>query len=166
MRLHTKLALFTTISTLTVLIVFVVLLPQIMQRVAFANTNHTLLQQKQKVLQQISETGIDYYLEGDGSYGSYSMLKDEYISLEQADTATPADTLITEQRLVDRDTIDYRILIYGFRKGDQNYLLEIGKKTASISAEAQALQQTALYILLPLALIILLIQIVFITGTC
>lgn len=161
MRLHTKLALFTTISTLTVLIVFVVLLPQIMQRVAFANTNHTLLQQKQKVLQQISETGIDYYLEGDGSYGSYSMLKDEYISLEQADTATPADTLITEQRLVDRDTIDYRILIYGFRKGDQNYLLEIGKKTASISAEAQALQQTALYILLPLALIILLIQIVY-----
>ncbi|MGN7784047.1 sensor histidine kinase [Niabella sp. 22666] len=161
MRLHTKLALFTTISTLTVLIIFVVLLPQIMQRVAFANTNHTLLQQKQKVLQQISATGIDYYLEGDASYGSYSMLKDEYISLEQTDTTTLTDTLITEQRLVDRDTINYRILMHSFRLGGQNYLLEIGKKTASISAEARALQQTALYILLPMALVILLIQIVY-----
>ncbi|WP_114790270.1 HAMP domain-containing sensor histidine kinase [Niabella yanshanensis] len=161
MRLHTKLALFTTISTLTVLIVFVVLLPQIMQEVAFSNTNQALLQQKQKVLQQINVTGIDYYLEGDSTYGSYSMLKDEYISLEHVDATALTDTLITEQRLVDRDTINYRILMHSFRSGDQAYLLEIGKKTASISADARALQQTALYILLPLALVILLIQIVY-----
>lgn len=161
MRLHTKLALFTTLSTLAVLILFVALLPQIMQRVAFSNTNQTLLQQKQKVLQQISATGIDYYLEGDSTYGSYSMLKDEYISLEHTNTPILIDTLITEQRLVDKDTINYRILIHSFAFKNQNYLLEIGKKTASISAEARALQQTAIYILLPLALVILLIQIVY-----
>lgn len=163
MRLHTKLALFTTLSTLAVLILFVMLLPQIMQGVAFANTNHTLSQQKQKVLQQINAAGIDHYLDEDSTYGSYSMLKDEYISLERAaaPTLTGTDTLITEQRLIDQDTINYRILIYSFRLGDQTYLLEIGKKTASISAEASALQKTAIYILLPLALVILLIQIVY-----
>lgn len=161
MRLYTKLALFTTLSTLAVLILFVALLPQIMQRVALSNTNNTLLQQKQKVLQQISATGIDYYLEGDSTYGSYSMLKDEYISLEHTNTPILSDTLITEQRLVDKDTINYRILMHRFPLGNQNYLLEIGKKTASISAEARALQQTAVYILLPLALVILLIQIVY-----
>jgi signal transduction histidine kinase len=161
MRLHTKLALFTTISTLAVLLLFIALLPQIMQRVAFSNTNQTLLRQKQKVLQQINATGIDYYLEGDSSYGSYSMLKDEYISLEHTGATTLTDTLLTEPRLVDRDTINYRILMHGFRWGNQSYLLEIGKKTASINADARALQQTAIYILLPLALVILLIQIVY-----
>lgn len=161
MRLHTKLALFTTLSTLAVLALFVALLPQIMQRVAFSNTNNTLLQQKQKVLQQIKATGIDYYLEGDSTYGSYSMLKDEYISLEHTNTHQLTDTLITEQRLVEKDTINYRILMHSFMLGNQAYLLEIGKKTASISAEARALQQTAIYILLPLALVILLIQIVY-----
>ncbi|MCH5716134.1 histidine kinase dimerization/phospho-acceptor domain-containing protein [Niabella hibiscisoli] len=161
MRLYTKLALFTTLSTLAVLILFVVLLPQIMQKVAFANTNQALLQQKKKVLQQINTTGIDYYVGGDSAYGSYSMLKDEYISLEHTEEKTLTDTLITEQRLVDRDTINYRILMHSFRSGGQMYLLEIGKKTASISADARALQQTAIYILLPLALLILLIQIVY-----
>jgi two-component system sensor histidine kinase ArlS len=158
MKLLTKLTLFTTLSKLAIVLLFVWLLPVLADRVAFEYANHRLQQQEKKVFSVIEKNGIDYYLEGDSTYGSYTMLKEEYISLERNDGPSLPDTILTSQRIVEGDTLTYRTLISNFEYGQQNYTLEIGKTTASIGQYTAPLQRVALYVLATLVLLTLLLD--------
>ncbi|AHF15257.1 sensor histidine kinase [Niabella soli] len=161
MRLQTKLGLFAAAVTVGILALFVWLLPYLMQQIAFKNTNKTLLQQRGKVLSAIKKNGIDFYLDGDSVYGSYSMLKDEYISLEPYRQEAISARLQTDRRVIEKDTISYRILSDTFTVGRQPYLLEIGKKVTSITEEDIALQKATSYILILLAILIIFIQLFY-----
>ena len=113
------------------------------------------------MLQTINKNGIDYYLQGDSSYGSYTMLKEEYISLDVAPAGFPADTMETTQRIVDKDTLTYRILSHVFEYKQKKYLLEIGKTIATIDQYNAPLQKVALYALAGLILATLLVDLFF-----
>ncbi|WP_315821754.1 hypothetical protein [Paraflavitalea speifideaquila] len=133
MKLFTKLTLFITLSKLAIVVLFVLLLPVLVNRVASEYTNYYLREQKKKVLKAINTNGIDFYLQGENSYGSYTMLKEEYISLEPDTARLWHDTIETARRLVEADTLTYRILRHAFSYDKKNYLLEVGKTTATIS---------------------------------
>ena len=149
MKLISKLTLFITLSKLVIVFLFVLILPVLIESIASGYTNSYLRQQKSKVLGAVARNGIDFYLQGEGSYGSYTMLKEEYISLEPY-TKRKLDTIETAQRLVEQDTLNYRILSYTFKAGNNTYLLEIGKKTETISQYNRPLQRIALYVLIGL----------------
>lgn len=140
---------------------FVTLLPSLIERIAFQYTTYYLREQQKKVLKVIAHNGVDFYLQGDSSYGSYTMLKEEYISLEPADRNSKLDTIQTAKRVVEQDTLTYRVLSYTFNHGNRNYNLEIGKTTATINQYNSALQKVALYVLIGLVVITLLIDLVF-----
>ncbi|MGJ7033765.1 sensor histidine kinase [Niabella hirudinis] len=161
MRLYTKLTLFTVTATIAVLGLFVWLLPLLMQKIASGNTNKNLAEQRAKVRSAIRENGIGYYLQGDSAYGSYSMLKDEYISLEPYYTGADLTHLQTAERIIDGDTINYRILIDTFTTLQRPYLLEIGKKITSIQEDSIALQRATIGVLIVLTLIMALIQLFY-----
>ncbi|HEX7756697.1 MAG TPA: sensor histidine kinase, partial [Niabella sp.] len=161
MKLQTKLSLFAAAVTVGFLALFVGLLPYLMRRIAFQNTNKTLTAQRNKVLSAIEKNGIDFYLEGDTAYGSYSMLKDEYISLEPFNDQPVSRRLQTAQRIIDRDTISYRILTDTLTANKQLYLLEIGKKAATITEDGIALQKNTSYILMMLAVFIIIVQLLY-----
>ncbi|WP_018628646.1 sensor histidine kinase [Niabella aurantiaca] len=163
MRLHTKLTLFTVAATIAVLGLFVWQLPLLMQKIASDNTNKNLREQREKALKAIQENGVNYYLQGDSAYGSYSMLKDEYISLEPYPRGTgwAKQKLQTAQRIIDDDTITYRILTDTFTISHQTYLLEIGKKIASIQQDSIALQRATISVLIVLTLIMACIQLFY-----
>jgi two-component system sensor histidine kinase ArlS len=75
------------------------------------------------------------------------------------DTVEPGyflDTIKDEQRLVERDTIDYRILSHTFKVGNKTYLLEIGKSTETIGETTGPLQNIAFQILLGMILLTIL----------
>ncbi|MFV0606359.1 MAG: sensor histidine kinase [Niabella sp.] len=156
MKLLAKLTLFSTFSKLLIAILFVLLIPVLMQRIAFRNTNKLLDQQKEKVINEVRKNGIDYYLQGEETYSGYTLLKGEYISIEPTDTVYTNPQLVTSTRLFeDGDTLNYRILTYTFSVKNKNYLLEIGKKISAIEEQAQLLQTAAFYILLLLIFITL-----------
>jgi len=161
MRLHTKLTLFTVAATIAVLGLFVWQLPRLMQKTASDNTNKNLAQQQAKALKAIRQNGIEYYFQGDSAYGSYSMLKDEYISLETYYPGADLTRLQTAERIIDGDTINYRILIDTFTTQQQTYLLEIGKKIASIQEDSVALQRATIGVLIVLTLIMAFIQLFY-----
>lgn len=149
MKLLTKLTLFSTVSKLLIVILFVLLLPVLMQQIASRNTNKALEQQRAKVVKEINQNGIDYYMQGQEDYGSYTMLKDEFISLETTDTVYKDVHLGTSIRsFADGDTINYRILTTTLNMDGKNYLLEIAKKASTIEEEGRVLQTTSLYVLL------------------
>ncbi|SFE08033.1 Signal transduction histidine kinase [Chitinophaga sp. CF118] len=161
MKLLTKLTLTSTFSKIATVILFIVLLPFLIDRVAFQSTNGLLKQQAKKVMDNIRNNGIDYYLQGDSTYGSYTLLKEEYISLERARNIYSADTIQTAQRIIEGDTVMYRILNQAFEYNNQLYELEIGRTIASISQYNSPLQKIALYVLGILIILTLLIELSF-----
>jgi len=161
LKLSTKLTLFITGSKLAIVGLFILLLPFLIGQVASSYTNFSLKNQRKKVIQNINNKGLDYYLEGQDSYGSYTMLKDEYIALEIAAPNLKLDTIKDTRRIVEQDTLAYRVLSFTFTKGQKNYLLEIGKTTASINLYNDALQRFALYVLIILIALSIIIDLIF-----
>lgn len=161
MKLFTKLTLFITLSKLAIVVLFVLLLPLLVNNVASEYTNYYLREQKKKVLKAINGNGINYYLQGEASYGSYTMLKEEYISLEPDTAGTLHDTIETSRRLVEEDTLTYRILRHVFNYDKKNYILEVGKTTATISQYNRPLQRVALYVLIGLIILTIVIDLVY-----
>lgn len=146
---------------MAIVLFFVLILPFLVERIASNYTNYYLDQQQKKVMKIIAKDGIDFYLEGGENYGSYTMLKEEYIALERTDTQNVIDTILTARRVVELDTLNYRVLMRTFKSGDTNYLLEIGKTTATISQYNRPMQRIALIVLIGLILFTLIIDLGF-----
>ncbi|RKD16236.1 two-component sensor histidine kinase [Pelobium manganitolerans] len=162
MKLSTKLTLFITSSKLVVVLLFLLALPFLIKQIESRYTTYTLKQQKKKVLSIIQKNGLDYYFQGDDTYGSYTMLKEEFVALLPVADKFKMDTIADSKRLIENDTLDYKVLSYTFKQGNKNYLLEIGKTTERSDQYNKPLQRFALYILLALIVITILIDLTFI----
>jgi two-component system sensor histidine kinase ArlS len=147
-KLQTKLTLFNTTSKLVIVLLFVALLPVLIKNINQTYTDSRLRKQKDKLLQIIKSDGIGTYIQRDQPYGSYTPLKEEYISLDTVGPKDFLDTIKNEKRLVEQDTIEYRILSRTFKINNKNYLLEIGKSVSTIGETSSALQSIALVVLL------------------
>ena len=102
MKLISKLTLFITLSKLAIVLLFVLTLPYLIGGIARTYTDYYLRQQQKKVLDVVSKNGVESYLQGEESYGSYTMLKEEYISLEPVAKGFKIDTIYTDERIIER----------------------------------------------------------------
>lgn len=161
MRLLAKLTFTSTLTKIVIVLLFTAVLPVIVAKVAFESTNHQLRKQESKVLQNISANGMDYYLQGDSSYGSYTLLKEEYISLEHANSLSGPDTITTAERIIEGDTITYRILNRNFEFEKRLYNLEIGKSLETVNEFYAPLQRIAFYVLGSLILLTLITDLLY-----
>lgn len=161
MKLSTKLTLFVTLSKLAVVLFFVLTLPYVVDYIASDYTDRMLRQQKSKVLNVIEKNGVDFYLEGQESYGSYTLLREEFIALESVEDELKIDTIETAERVVEQDTLTYRVLSHTFKADNQNYLLEVAKATSTMTQYSRPLQRIALYVLLSLIFLSLIIDLFF-----
>lgn len=161
MKLLSKLTLFITLSKLLIVVLFVLLLPSLVGYVSFQYSNYYLRQQKQKVLSEIEHNGIDYYLQGDSAYASYTMLKEEYISILPSENNMVRDTIETSKRVVGEDTLTYRILTHELPGAHKNYILEIGKTTSAIGEYNNLLQRFTLYVLIGLIALSIVVDLIY-----
>lgn len=160
MKLLSKLTLFITLSKILIVVLFVLMLPLLVGRISFQYTNYYLGEQQKKVEKVIAKNGIDYYLQGDSSYGSYTMLKEEYISLTPAG-AKRSDTIETSRRIIEEDTLNYRVLTHQLMANDKRYQLEIGKTIDTIGQYNKLLQRFTLYTLIGLIALSIIIDLVY-----
>jgi signal transduction histidine kinase len=133
-KLRTKLTLFNLLSKLAFAAVFIVIMPYIIERINSSQTDKELLRKQEQVISMINEIGIEQFInsESEGTFGSYNILKDEFISLERIDLKEDIDFIEVTQRLIEGETISFRVLSYSFNFNGQTYLLEIGKSLESI----------------------------------
>ncbi|PWG79250.1 sensor histidine kinase [Pararcticibacter amylolyticus] len=162
MKLSVKLTLFITGSKLVIVLIFITALPFLVKEIASQYTNYTLKQQKSKVISIVNKKGLDYYLQGDDNYGSYTLLKEEFIAFVPVKEKVNIDTIKDARRIIEGDTLNYRILSHTFRNNSKNYLLEIGKTTNSIERYNKPLQRFALWVLVGLVALSILIDLTFI----
>ncbi|HTM98638.1 MAG TPA: HAMP domain-containing sensor histidine kinase [Pedobacter sp.] len=161
MKLSSKLTLFIAGSKLVTVLLFVLALPYLVEEIANQHTNFMLRQQQKKVMSIVDKNGLDYYLQGENSYGSYTLLKEEFVAFSPSEAKNIIDTIKDSQRLIEGDTLNYRILSATFKYANRNYLLEIGKTTTSINQYNKPLQRFALYVLITLIAVTVLIDLTF-----
>ncbi|UOQ55599.1 sensor histidine kinase [Hymenobacter cellulosivorans] len=149
MKLSTKFSLFNALSRVAILLLLVGVLPPVMSQLALVSTDNRLAQKKEKVLRLIRRNGISTFIEGDqSSYGSYNLLKEEFISLEEIPPGPRIDVIEDSKRAVEDEIVEYRVLSYSFAQGPKYYLLEIGRSTGSIDETERNFRTYAFYILL------------------
>jgi signal transduction histidine kinase len=165
MKLQTKLALFNLLSKLVFSALFVGFLPLIVERVNTRQTDHELIDKREEVIDIISKVGIEPFIISDttGGFGSYNILKEEFISLERVDLSEDWNFIEIAKRLIDNETIDYRVLNYSFRIDGQTYLLEIGKSLASITYAEKNIRRIIL-VFLGIFILVTLLTDLFYTG--
>ncbi|HTH82046.1 MAG TPA: HAMP domain-containing sensor histidine kinase [Mucilaginibacter sp.] len=162
MKLKTKLTLFNAISKLVIVTLFVLLVPVLIKKISRDYVDNNLIKQKNKFLQKVKTQGIKNYIpdgEVDGSY--YLPLKEEYLTIEEDAPDHFIDTIKNEKRLVERDTIEYRILSHTFKIKNQNYLLEIGKSVATLDETSAPLQNIAFAVLIGMILLTILADVLY-----
>ena len=161
MKLISKLTLFITLSKLAIVLLFVLTLPYLIEGIARNYTDYYLQQQQKKVLEVVARNGVETYLQGEESYGSYTMLKEEYISLEPVEKGFVLDTIYTDERIIEQDTLNYRVLTHSFLTENGTYLMEVGKTIETIDQYKRPLQRIATYVLLVLILLTLIIDLFY-----
>lgn len=149
MKLQTKLALFNLLSKLVFSALFIGFLPLIIERINIRQTDNELIKKREEIINLISEVGIGPFITTDsaGGFGSYNILKEEYISLERADSAEEWNFIDVTKRIIDDETIDYRVLHYSLRIDGESFLLEIGTSLSSITYSARNIRRVILIFL-------------------
>ena len=149
MKLQTKLALFNLLSKLVFSALFIGFLPLIIERINTRQTDNELIDKREEVIALITEVGIEPFITSgtDEGFGSYNILKEEFISLERVDLTEDWNFIEVTQRLIDDEAIEYRVLHYSLKIDGQTYLLEIGKSLSSITYAARNIRRVILVIL-------------------
>lgn len=159
LKLKFKLSLFNLLSKIVFTGVFILLLPVIIERINLKQVDNDLVKKREQVLSLISDIGIEPFITSDSSFGSFNILKEEYISIEKTSGQEELNYIEESSRLIDDEEIEYRVLLYTFKIEDQSYLLEVGKSLESIYHTGRNIRNVML------AFLIFIIVITFITDT-
>jgi signal transduction histidine kinase len=133
-RLRIKLALFNLFSKVAFTVMFLLFMPWLIERINLIEVDTDLIQKREKVIDLISKTGIEPFESSDSTniFGSYNILKEEYVSLERINLKENVNYIDVTPRLIEGDEIEYRVLHYSFLVDGNMYLLEVGKSLESI----------------------------------
>ncbi|GAB3536789.1 ATP-binding protein [Pontibacter brevis] len=163
MRLQSKLTLSSAASKVIILLLLILLLPSLVNRVALHNTDKRLLQKKEQVFDIIEEKGIGSFVStGTEMYGSYNLLKEEFISMEPIDASQIDNRIENSLRKVEGEVLEYRVLSLAFEVEGGTYLLEIGRSLDTIRETSNTMQRYAAYFLIAVVLITVFIELAFV----
>jgi len=134
LKLRYKLSLFNILSKLIFGLLFIILIPIILERINTLQTDNELIDKREQIIDLIALFGVDFFMEEtrNDAFGSYNILKEEYISLERIYLDEYWNFIEVTQRIIDDEIIDYRVLNYSFLIDGEMFLLEIGKSLSSI----------------------------------
>lgn len=156
-RLKSKLALFNLLSKLAFTALFLIFLPSIIERVNLRQVDNDLIQKREKTIGLIEKIGIEPFINSDttDAFGSYNILKEEFISLERTSTEEELNQIDVSNRVIEDEEITYRVLNYTLIVDGQKYLLEIGKSLASIRNARKNINKIILVFLIFIILVTL-----------
>ncbi len=136
MKLFHKLLVFNLLGKGIFLLVFLMLSPYLLSQLIIDNTDEELLVKKEQVLKLIQKGGIENFISNENpeqGFGSYNILKEEYILLVAvASDFTVDEPISIQKRIIEEDEISYRVLAEVIELGGDRYLLEIGRSLNTI----------------------------------
>ncbi|MDA3952873.1 MAG: HAMP domain-containing sensor histidine kinase [Bacteroidales bacterium] len=134
-KLKSQLALFNALSKAFIITLLVIIVPWIVSEISIRDTDDILIHKLDQVIELVDSLGIDNFIDLEAefnTFGSYNILKEEYISIEPIARDTLFDVIEFSQRIIEEEIVDYRVLSYSIVENDNNYLIEIGKSISTI----------------------------------
>jgi signal transduction histidine kinase len=134
-KLRVNLALFNLLSKLAFSGLFLIFMPVIVERINLIQEDYNLIQKREQVLSLITKIGIEPFLSSDSGkvFGNYNIFKEEFMSLEKADSIPDENYIEVSSRIIEGETILFRVLNYSFKVDGNKYLLEVGRSIKSIN---------------------------------
>ncbi|MCE2777755.1 MAG: HAMP domain-containing histidine kinase [Algoriphagus sp.] len=136
MKLFNKLLVFNLLGKGAFLLIFLMLGPYRLKYLVLENTDQELIEKKEQVLRLVNLGGIANFISDENSeegFGSYNILKEEYILLERATSnLVIAEPISIEKRIIEDEEISYRVYAEVIDIDGESYLLEIGKSLSTI----------------------------------
>lgn len=135
LKLKNQLALFNATSKALIISLLVLIIPWLVSKVSIRDTDNVLIQKLDQVIDLVDSLGIDSFIDQEtdfNTFGSYNILKEEYISIELIKKDTLIDIIEFSRRIIEDEVVDYRVLSYSIMKAGNNYLIEIGKSISAI----------------------------------
>lgn len=137
MKIKHQLAIFNGLTRLLLILVLWLMLPVLVEKVVYNHINKSLLEKKQKFIDHLDKEEInDFIVRNDTSetYASFSTLHSEFLQLSRIplNSRVNQTLFVTEPRIIEEESNDYRILQYYFKYENTNYLLEIGNSLSEI----------------------------------
>lgn len=136
MRLFNKLLVFNLLGKGAFLLIFLMLGPYRLKYLVLENTDQELIEKKEQVLRLVNLGGIANFISDENpeeGFGSYNILKEEYILLERATSnLVIAEPISIEKRIIEDEEISYRVYAEVIEIDGESYLLEIGKSLSTI----------------------------------
>jgi signal transduction histidine kinase len=159
-RLKTRLALFNLLSKLAVTLLLIVFLPWVIERINLRHVDNDLVQKREQVISLIRRIGIYPFISSDTTiaFGSYNILKEEFISLERTILNEELNDIEVSDRMIEDEEINYRVLNYTIMVDGQKYLLEIGRSLKSIQSSEKNIYRVILVFLILVILITFIID--------
>jgi signal transduction histidine kinase len=162
-KLRIKLALFNLLSKVVFTILFLLLLPWLIERINLIQVDEDLIDKREKVINLISKIGIEPFMISDSVnvFGSYNILKEEFVSLERIDLKEDVNYIDVAPRMIEGEEIEYRVLNYSLLVDNNMYLLEVGKSLESILRAKKNIQTVMLLFLVSIILITFLTDLLY-----
>jgi len=151
LKLKHKLALFNALSKALIVTLLLFIVPWIVNTITIRDTDDILINKLDQVIELIDSLGINTYIDMDAelkAFGSYNILKEEFISIEQINNNESVDVIEYSQRIIEEELVDYRVLSYSIKENGNNYLIEIGKSIYTIYRFEQNLKRLAFLFLI------------------
>ncbi|OFX89399.1 MAG: hypothetical protein A2W99_13740 [Bacteroidetes bacterium GWF2_33_16] len=165
LKFKSKLALFNALSKIIIVTALLFIVPWIVGEITIRDTDDLLIRKLDQVIELVDSLGIDEYINMDAeikAFGSYNILKEEFIAIEQLDKDTSIDVIEYSQRIIDNELVEYRVLSYSIVKNGNSYLIEIGRSITTINRFEQNLKRFAFLFLLLIILITFIADVSFI----
>lgn len=158
-KLKTQLALINAFSKIVIIVIAAIVLPMVVAKISIKEMDNQLISKLDQMYLMIEEMGIEEFVDIENNnlgYGSYNLLKEEYVSIEISPDTILTEFLESTQRIADEEIIDYRIISATFNYDGYFYLLEIGKSTEAITLFEKNLRNyTFIFLILLLTLAII-----------
>ena len=139
MKIKHQLAIFNALTRLLVILVLWLMLPILVENVVYRHINNGLVEKKKKFIDHLNQKEINDFIENSDdsteTYSQFSTLHSEFLVLSKIPLKPNHNktTFSNDNRVIEGEENEYRILQYHFTYENQGYQLEIGSSLSEVN---------------------------------
>ncbi|CAD0000635.1 sensor histidine kinase [Flavobacterium chungangense] len=168
MKIKHQLAIFNALTRLLVILVLWLMLPILVENVVYRHINNGLIEKKKKFIDLLNQKEINDLIENSDdsteTYSQFTTLHSEFLVLSRLSSkpSQKKTTFSNDNRIIEGEENEYRILQYHFTYGNQGYQLEIGSSLSEVNDLTFSVRLFIIIVLVVILLITFLADTVYI----
>jgi signal transduction histidine kinase len=138
-KIKHQLAIFNALTRLLVILILWLMLPILVENVVYRHINNGLVEKKKKFIEHLNKEEINDFIENSQdsteTYSQFTTLHSEFLVLSKLSSKPKQEktTFSNDNRIIEDEENEYRILQYHFTYENQGYQLEIGSSLSEVN---------------------------------